>query len=554
MNEHFWTAFYPDFVPKQLPLSPFKHLSEYIENSCRVFSDNIALTHFGHDMTYGVFYQQSMDLAAFLQHEFGVKKGDRVAIMLPNCSQYAIAIYATLRIGAVIVNVNPMYTADELVHQLNDSGCQCMVASELFAKNLLKALPKTSVHQIIYSSIVDFKPSFQRRLINFALRLSGRAKKINVKSTYSFLQALSEGRNNTVLPVILQRSDLALLQYTGGTTGVARGVQLTHGNILANVEQLDAWLGHHLVKGAEVNVLALPLYHIFSFTVNFMAMMQMGARHIIITDPRNLKTFIKTLRGYPFTIFSGVNTLFSKLLRNQSFRALDFTSMKMTIGGGMAVQSEVASQWQELTKQAITQGYGLTETSPVVTVNPLTSPFTLSIGLPLPGTMVKIINEQGESVPLGEPGELVVKGPQVTRGYWHADNTACFDSEGYFFTGDVVSMDAKGYLTVKDRKNQMIIVSGFNVYPVEVENVIMKHPRVSEVAVLGEYDPASGERVVAFIVPKGEPFPPRDIVRWCRRYLTAYKVPKLIEFRKDLPKSPVGKVLKKEIKRTIIVK
>lgn len=546
MDEKIWLKSYPDYVPKQLPLLPFHNLSEFIEECCTMFKHEIAFSHFGHDMTYGEVWYRSVAFAGYLQQELGVKKGERVAIMLPNCIDYPISIYACFIIGAVIVNVNPLYKADELLHQLTDADVSTVIVVDLCLDALQQVKNKLSIKNLIVTSIADLIPAPKSWLIQAVLTLSGKVS--SIAGSITFKKCLSEGKKYTLTKVATNKDDLAFLQYTGGTTGLAKGAKLSHANILANIAQAYAWFGHYFEERKEISVLALPLYHIFSLTINLLAMNRVGGRSVVITNPRDFNGFIKTLKKYRFSVFSGVNTLFAKLLREQNFRKLDFSSLKCVIAGGMTVQQDVALEWQHVTNVSILQGYGLSETSPLVSVNIIGSKFNGSIGLPVPGTDVDFFDDSGRAVKQGELGELGIKGPQVMQGYWGEAKHDCFNDSAYFLTGDIGYIDEKGLMFLKERKKDLIVVSGFNVYPTEIEMRLDHHPNIVESAVVAVPFRSCGEAPKAFVV-SNKKLTEQEVIQWCREGLADYKVPKFVEFKDELPKSPVGKILKKELRQ-----
>ncbi|MDF7676233.1 AMP-binding protein [Neisseriaceae bacterium ESL0693] len=550
--EKIWLSSYQPGVRADIDVRACGSIIDVFQQSVRQFGSRPGFSNFGVTQTYAQTASYVNQLSAFLQHQFGLKKGDRVAIMMPNVLQYPVAVFAILQAGGVIVNVNPMYTPRELVHQLNDSGAKAIIVLENFAATLQKALPATQIRQVIVASMGDMLGSIKGRMINFMLR---RVKKAvpayHLPHAITFKQALKRGKRQPFVPVPLSQDDLALLQYTGGTTGVPKGAKLTHGNIVANMAQAGEWIKSELVEGQEVVVSPLPLYHIFSLTVNIMIFTKVGAKNILITNPRDIAGLVKTLRHNRISVMGGVNTLFNALLHHPDFAKLDFSSWKLTLGGGMALQQSVADEWQKVTHIPIIEAYGMTETSPGVCANPLNiRQHSGTAGLPIPNTDVEIRAEDGHVVAVGQAGELWVKGPQVMQGYWNRpDETAkVMDERGYFATGDIGKMDEKGFIQLVDRKKDMIVVSGFNVYPNEVEEVIAMMPQVLEVGCIGVPSEKSGEAIKLFVVKKDPALTREDIITHARQYLTAYKVPKDIEFRDELPKSNVGKILRKELR------
>jgi long-chain acyl-CoA synthetase len=487
-----------------------------------------------------------------LQGERGFKRGDRVAIMMPNLLQYPVVLFGVLRAGMTVVNVNPLYTARELEHQLKDSGARGIVILENFAHTLQEVKGCAALDTVITTQIGDLFPVPKRQLVNFVVKhVKKMVPAFELPGSVKLLEALSAGGDYDLEPVTVGHEDIAFLQYTGGTTGVSKGAVLTHGNMCANVLQSSAWLGKGLEPGQETVITALPLYHIFSLTANCMVFMTLGGKNILITNPRDMKDFVKTLSKYHFSVITGVNTLFNGLLHTQGFEQLDFSHLKLALGGGMAVQRAVAEQWKKVTGRPIVEAYGLTETSPAACINPLDlKDYNGSIGLPIPSTDISIRDDDGKELGVGEVGELCFKGPQVMRGYWNQpeETAKVLSKDGWLRTGDVGKVDAKGFVTIVDRKKDMILVSGFNVYPNEVEDVAMMHPGVRECAAVGVPDVHSGEVVKLFVVRKDPNLTAEELIAHCHKYLTGYKVPKHIEFRNELPKSNVGKILRRELR------
>lgn len=552
MVDKIWLKEYPDGVPAEIDMHEFGSVKDIIEQSCQKFRDLPAFHNMGTTLTYADVDQQSFYFASWLQKELGIRKGDRVAIMMPNLLQYPIALFGILRAGGVVVNVNPLYTARELEHQLNDSGAETIIIVENFAHTLEKALPNLSLKHIVTTGIGDMLGFPKRNLVNFAVKhLKKMVPDYNLPNAIPFHKALNHGHWQTFDPVSLDHDDVAFLQYTGGTTGVAKGAVLTHGNMVANMQQASAWLGSELDEGRETIITALPLYHIFSLTANCLVFMKIGGCNILITNPRDMPGFVKELGKHKFTAMTGVNTLFNGLLHTDGFSALDFSHLKLSLGGGMAVQRAVAERWQKVTGAPLIEAYGLTETAPAVCINPLTlKEYNGSIGLPIPSTEVTIRDEKGDEVAQGETGELCVRGPQVMREYWDRpeETEKTFLPGGWLRTGDMARMDERGYMFIVDRKKDMILVSGFNVYPNEVEDVVAELEGVREVAAVGVPDEHSGEVVKLFVVRKDPGLSEEQIIAHCREELTGYKIPKHIEFRDELPKSNVGKILRKELR------
>ena len=552
MKDNLWLKQYPEGVPETIDVNEFSSLVDIFEKNCERFADAPAYVNMGTALTYRELDRKTLAFAAYLQNELGFNKGDRVAIMMPNLLQYPVALFGILRAGLVVVNVNPMYTARELEHQLTDSGARGLVVVENFAATAQKALPSSSVEAIITTQVGDLFPAPKSLLINLAAKyLKKMVPDWHIPGSVSLPQALSRGRSLGFEPPALTHEDMAFLQYTGGTTGKPKGAILTHSNMVANVQQASAWVGPWTEVGKEIIITALPLYHVFALTVNCMIFLKMGGMNVLITDPRDMPGFVKELSRHRFTALTGVNTLFNGLLNTQGFADLDFSSLKFAIGGGMAVQKAVAERWEKVTGKPLIEGYGLTETSPAAVFNPLTvKRYNGSIGIPLPSTEVIILDEEGKEMPVGKPGELCIRGPQVMKGYWEKpeENEKTFTDSGFLRTGDVAEMDESGYLYIVDRKKDMILVSGFNVFPNEVEGVVAQHPGVLECACVGVPDEKSGEAVKLFVVRKDESLDKDTLIEYCRENLTAYKVPKYVEFRDELPKSNVGKILRKELK------
>jgi len=552
-NERPWLENYPAGVPEQIDVSQYASVPAVLEEAFTRFRDRPAFASFGRQLNYGQIDKMSRQFAGYLTGVLKLGKGDRIAIMMPNVLQYPIALFGALRAGLVVVNTNPMYTARELKHQLEDSGAKAIVVLDNFAAILQQVVAETEVQHIITTGIGDLLGFPKGALINFVLKhVKKMVPAFELSQAVRFRDALARGAAHPLQPVTLTHDDIAFLQYTGGTTGVAKGAMLTHGNMVANMLQAAAWIGTELVTpGEEVIITALPLYHIFSLTANGLVFMRLGGLNWLITNPRDMPGFVKELRKSGFTALTGVNTLFNGLLNTPGFAELDFSKLHLTLGGGMAVQRAVAERWKKVTGCTLAEAYGLTETSPAVCINPLDlKEYNGSIGLPVPSTNVAIWSEEGQPLPVGEVGELMVHGPQVMKGYWNRpDETAkVLDADGWLHTGDIAKMDANGYFYIVDRKKDMILVSGFNVYPNEVEDAVMAHPGVLEVAAVGVPDEHSGEVVKLFVVRKDPSLTEEALKQFCRENLTGYKRPKLIEFRDSLPKSNVGKILRRELR------
>ncbi len=551
-----WLSAYPDGVPADIDLSPYRSLVQLLDESLAKYAARSAYHYLGHDMAYAEVDAQARALAAYWQSK-GLVKGDRVAVMMPNVLQYPVAVAAILRAGLVVVNVNPLYTARELEHQLNDSGAKAIVIIENFAATLAACLGKTPVRHVVLASMGELLPWPKRWLVNYVVRhVRKGVPPFELPSAVRFADAVHQGRALSLKPVDIGPDDMAVLQYTGGTTGVSKGAVLLHRNVLANVLQSEAWdapVMHRIPPGEQPTaVCALPLYHIFAFTVNMMLSLRSGGKNILIPNPRDLPAVFKALKGQTFHSFPAVNTLFNGLLHHPDFGSVDWSHLKVSIGGGMAVQAAVAKLWLERTGCPICEGYGLSETSPSVSCNPVTvTAFSGSIGVPLPSTLMKCIDDEGREVPLGQPGEIVIKGPQVMAGYWQRpDETAkVMSADGWLRSGDIGVMDERGYFRIVDRKKDMILVSGFNVYPNEVEDVVMGMDGVLECAAVGIPDEHSGEAVKLIVVKKDPGLSEQAVRDHCRERLTGYKIPKLIEFRSELPKTPVGKILRRLLRQ-----
>jgi long-chain acyl-CoA synthetase len=546
-----WLNRYPADVAAEINPDRYQSLVDMFEQATVRYADQPAFVNMGEVMTFRKLEERSRAFAAYLQQGLGLQKGDRVALMMPNLLQYPVALFGILRAGMVVVNVNPLYTPRELEHQLNDSGASAIVIVSNFAHTLEKVVDKTQVKHVILTRMGDQLSAAKGTVVNFVVKYIKRlVPKYHLPDAISFRSALHNGyRLQYIKPEVIS-TDLAFLQYTGGTTGVAKGAMLTHRNMLANLEQVRAAYSPLLYERKELVVTALPLYHIFALTMNCLLFIELGGQNLLITNPRDIPGLVKELGKYKFTAMTGVNTLFNALLNNKEFQQLDFSSLHLSAGGGMPVQHVVAERWEKLTGRYLLEGYGLTECAPLVSANPHDIDYhSGSIGLPVPSTEVKLIDDEGNEVPAGEPGELCVKGPQVMLGYWQRpDATDEIMLDGWLRTGDIATMDEEGFMRIVDRKKDMILVSGFNVYPNEIEDVVMQHPGVLEVAAVGVPGGASGETVKIFVVKKDRALSEESLVTFCRRHLTGYKVPKLVEFREELPKSNVGKILRRELR------
>ncbi|MBK7563510.1 MAG: long-chain-fatty-acid--CoA ligase [Propionivibrio sp.] len=547
-----WLQSYQDGVPAEVDLNEFQSLGEMFEKSFSQYRERVAYINMGVELSYGELDKLSRDFAAYLQAVLGLPLGSRIALMMPNVLQYPICMLGALRAGYTVVNCNPLYTPRELEHQLKDSEAEAIVILENFAHTLERVIDKTPIRHIVVARLGDMFGFPKGRVVNFVVKYFKRMiPPWKLPGAVHFGQALTKGAVADFTPVQVTQEALAFLQYTGGTTGLSKGAMLTHRNVLANLAQAHAWIRPVVTDGGEFIVTALPLYHIFALTANCFTFIKIGASNLLITNPRDIPAFTAELGKYPFTVITGVNTLFNALLGNEDFNALDFSKLKLAMGGGMAVHQAVAEKWKRITGLPLIEAYGLTETSPAATINPLNiSDYTGSIGLPISSTEVAIRNDIGEDVPLGQRGELCIRGPQVMMGYYNRpDETACvLMQDGFLRTGDIAVMDEKGYVRIVDRKKDMILVSGFNVYPSEVENVVAMHPGVMEVAAIGVPDERSGEAVKIFVIRKDQTLTAEQLVAHCREYLTAYKVPSHVEFRAELPKSNVGKILRRELR------
>lgn len=547
-----WFEQYQNGVPHEIDSTQYSSLVALFKESCHLHANKVAYSNFGSEITYAQLDTLTRDFAAYLQ-QLGLEKGARVAIMMPNLLQYPVALFGILRAGFVVVNTNPLYTPGEITHQLNDSGAQAIIIVANFANTLESALPSIpGLKHIVVTEIGDLFSPVKRIIINAVIKyIKKLVPSFTIPQAVTFNQALAKGKKASLQEVELNHDNIAFLQYTGGTTGVAKGAILTHGNLVANVLQAYVWIAPLAFDEQDIIVTALPLYHIFSLTANCLTFMKIGAKNILITNPRDINHFIKEIKNSKFTVFTGVNTLFNALLNHPKFNEIDVSKLRMSLAGGMALQKSVALRWASMTKSKILEAYGLTETSPAVTINPMyLEGYNGSIGLPLPSTDVSIRDDAEMEVPIGSIGELCIKGPQVTYGYWHRpeETALVFTKDGYLKSGDIATIDEQGFVYLVDRKKDMIVVSGFNVYPNEVEQVIAMHPGVLEVGVIGVLDEELGERVKACVVRKDPNLTPKQIIAHCRKHLTAYKVPKIIEFYDELPKTNVGKILRRALK------
>ena len=549
--EQFYQDKYPAGIPREVDLKKYKNMVDVFEQAVKKYGDRPAFSAVGATLTYKDLDTQSRNFAAWLQNKTDLKPGDRIAVQMPNVSQYPVVVFGAMRAGMIVVNTNPLYTTREMEHQFNDSGAKALVVLANMAENAEKVLPHTGIEHVIVTEVADMHSPIKRTLMNGAVKyLKKMVPPFNIPGAHKLPAVLSAGAREKFTPVDIKLDDLAALQYTGGTTGVAKGAMLTHANLVANLTQVRPMLEDQIEEGKEVVIAPLPLYHIYSFTLNCGIMMEAGAHNILIPNPRDIPGFVKELQKQKFSAFIGLNTLFVALCNNEEFQDLDFSGLKLTASGGMALTSDTAKMWERVTGCEISEGYGMTETSPVVTFNPRSAIQIGTIGLPIPSTVIKTIDDDGNETPVGEPGELCVKGPQVMRGYWQRpdDTQKSFTEDGYLKTGDIALIQEDGYIRIVDRKKDMIIVSGFNVFPNEIEDVVTSHPKVVECAAVGIPDAKSGEAVKVYVVPTKEGVTGNEIKEFCRERLTAYKVPKHFEFRDELPKSNVGKILRRELR------
>lgn len=547
-----WAKNYPEGVPTDINADHYASLLEVFDESIKDYAEKTAYINMGKSITYAELDQLSLKFAAYLQQQLGLKKGDAVAVMMPNLLQYPVCILGILRAGCVVVNVNPLYTPRELEHQLLDSQAKAIVIVENFAHTLSDVQDKVKLEHVILTHMGDMLGLLKGTIVNLVVK---HVKKLipahNLKKYVTYKQVIAAGNAAAYKKPVVVGEDLAFLQYTGGTTGVSKGAMLTHRNMVANLEQADGCIGPLLTHGKELVVTALPLYHIFALTANFLVFMKYGGTNLLITNPRDMPNFVKELAKYPFSVITGVNTLFNGLLNTPGFAQLDFSNMKLALGGGMAVQRPVAERWQKVTTTRLVEGYGLTECAPLVTVSPYNLPaYNGSIGFPAPSTDIKLVNDDGVEVAAGEAGEMWVKGPQVMKGYYNRpdETLKVLNAEGWLATGDIARVDDDGFFYIVDRKKDMILVSGFNVYPNEIEEVVAMNDKVLEVAAIGVPNEATGEAVKIFVVKKDQSLTDVELIQHCKERLTGYKVPKLVEFRTELPKTNVGKILRRELK------
>lgn len=537
--------------PELQGLDEYQSVMDVFHASVKRFADKPAFSCMGQVLTYGELDKRSRDFAAWLQHETGLVPGDRIAIQLPNTLQFPVAMFGAMRAGLVVVNTNPLYTEREMAHQFQDSGAKAILILANMADKLEKILDQTAIETVLVTELGDLHGFPKRLLINAVVKhIKKLVPRYSLPQAIPFREALAKGAGQRVEEASLSLEDLAVLQYTGGTTGRAKGAMLTHRNLVANMLQARAAIGAGLGEGCETVIAPLPVYHIYTFTVNCLFLVETGNHSVLIPNPRDLAGFVKTLKGMPFTAFIGLNTLFNALCNRDDFKALDFSKLKLTISGGMALTHAAAERWEQVTGCPVAEGYGMTETSPIVTFNPVDAIQLGTIGKPVAGTRVKVVDAEGQALPFGEAGELCVQGPQVMKGYWNLpeETAEALGEDGWIGTGDIAVLQEDGYVKIVDRKKDMIVVSGFNVYPNEVEDVVASHPDVVEVAAVGVPDDNTGEAVKLFVVSKNPDLDAETLRAWCKKELTGYKVPKTVEFRDELPKTPVGKVLRRELR------
>ncbi|MEL7938193.1 long-chain-fatty-acid--CoA ligase FadD1 [Pseudomonas delhiensis] len=552
MIDNFWKDKYPAGIAAEINADQYPNILAVLKESCQRFANKPAFSNLGKTLTYGELYQLSGDFAAYLQNNTDLQPGDRIAVQLPNVLQYPIVVFGAMRAGLIVVNTNPLYTAREMEHQFNDSGAKALVCLANMAHLAEEVLPRTGIRHVLITEVADLLPPLKRLLVNAVVRyVKKMVPAYHIGNAVKLNDALAKGRGKSVREASPKADDVAVLQYTGGTTGVAKGAMLTHRNLVANMMQCKELMASNLQEGCEILIAPLPLYHIYAFTFHCMAMMLTGNHNVLVTNPRDLNAFSKELSAWKFTGFVGLNTLFVGLCNNEAFRKLDFSSLKLTLSGGMALQQAAAERWKEVTGCAICEGYGMTETSPVVSVNPFQKIQIGTIGIPVPSTLCKVIDDAGNELPLGERGELCVKGPQVMKGYWQRQEATdeILDADGWLRTGDVAIIQEDGYMRIVDRKKDMILVSGFNVYPNELEDVLATLPGVLQCAAIGVPDERSGEVIKVFVVPRpGVTLTKEQVVKHMHDNLTGYKRPKFVEFRESLPTTNVGKILRRELR------
>ncbi len=550
--EKIWLKNYPKGIGPEIDISHYKNILQVLTEACEKFPELPVFTNMGKTISYRELNLLSTNFAAFLQNGLGLKKGDRIAIQLPNVLQFPICMFGALKAGLIVVNTNPLYTEREMKHQFKDSGVKAIIILENFASHLEKILSETKIEHVVLTQLGDALGFPKSLLVNSVVKyVKKMVPSFSLPNAVSYSSAISKGRTLAFHPVEMSLEEIAFLQYTGGTTGVSKGAMLTHRNIISNMEQINMWMRPSLREGKEVVFMPLPLYHIFCLSVNCLALIKFGVHNIMITNPRDLPALIKDYRAHPITIMTGINTLFNGLNNNAEFKKLDFSTLKFSVAGGMALQTSVAKKWKEITGSEIYEGYGLTESSPVACVNPIDGTGKVgTIGLPVPSTEIVIMNDDEKILPIGETGEICIRGPQIMKGYWNQteETSKVITKDGWLKSGDIGFMDKDGYTKIVDRKKDMILVSGFNVYPTEIEDVIAHMPGVLEIAAVGVPDDKSGEVVKVFIVKKDESLTKEAVIAYAKENLTGYKIPKHVEFRKDLPKTNVGKILRRELK------
>lgn len=551
--EKIWLKHYPKGIPAEINMQEYSHIMQVFDEACQKYPQQMAFTNMNVGFTFSELHQKVQDFASFLQNELKLKKGDRIALQMPNMLQFPIALFGALRSGLTVVNTNPLYTAKEMLHQFKDSEAKAIVIMANYAHLLEQILKETKIESIVVTELGDLFPFPKSLIVNSVVKyVKKMVPPYHLPQAYSFKHALELGSGKTAQAIEATLETTAFLQYTGGTTGISKGAILTHGNIIANMLQICSWMTPLLKPGQEVCITPLPMYHIFSLTVNCLAFLRYGTHNILITNPRDIPSVVKDMKKHQFTLMTGVNTLFNALLNNEEFRKLDFSKVKMSVGGAMALQTSVTQRWKEITKSVLVEGYGLTESSPVACCNPIDGNDRVgTIGLPLPSTNIKLVDDDGVEVPLGQAGELCVQGPQVMKGYHNRpDETAKVLKDGWLYTGDVATVDTDGYFKIVDRKKDMILVSGFNVYPNEVEEAIASHPGVLEVAAVGVPNEHSGEAVKVFVVRKDPHLTAQDVISHAKKSLTNYKVPREVAFRSELPKTNVGKILRRALRES----
>ncbi|WP_337058092.1 long-chain-fatty-acid--CoA ligase FadD1 [Pseudomonas sp. USHLN015] len=552
MTENFWKDKYPAGIPAEINADAYPNIQAVLKESCQRFADKPAFSNLGKTITYGELYELSGAFAAYLQQNTDLQPGDRIAVQLPNVLQYPIVVFGALRAGLTVVNTNPLYTAREMEHQFNDAGAKALVCLANMAHLAQDVLPRTGIKHVVVTEVGDMLPALKRLLVNSVVKyVKKMVPAYHLPQAVKLNDALAKGRGKPVKDASPAASDIAVLQYTGGTTGVAKGAMLTHRNLIANMLQCKALMGANLNEGCEVLITPLPLYHIYAFTFHCMSMMLTGNHNVLISNPRDLPTMVKELSNWKFTGFVGLNTLFVALCNNEDFRKLDFSALKLTLSGGMALQLAAAERWKDVTGCAICEGFGMTETSPVVSVNPFQSIHIGTIGIPVPSTLCKVVDDEGNDLAIGAIGELCVKGPQVMKGYWQRQDATdeILSADGWLKTGDIGLIQEDGYMRIVDRKKDMILVSGFNVYPNELEDVLATLPGVLQCAAIGIPDEKSGEAIKVFVVVKpGASLTKDEVMQHMRANVTGYKMPKAVEFRDSLPTTNVGKILRRELR------